>query len=157
MRTKHNRVQMALESVALLMLVGMFGLLLDGWDRIPARIPIHYDAWGCPDLFSEKTDLIFLPLVGLFLYAMLSLFVYFPSLWSLPERLTRRHPAAVYSAFKTGLLCVKTETMALFFYLTVQNLMPDPMVFYTLWVLIAFLLLGLGTMAVTLVVLHKRK
>ncbi len=157
MRTKHTGWQMALEIAALLLLVGMFGLLLDGWDRIPAHIPIHYDAWGRPDLFSEKTDLIFLPLVGLFLYAMLSLLVYFPSLWNLPERLTRRNPKQVYSLFKTGLLCIKAETMALFFYLTIQNLLPSLLAPYTVWVLIAFLVCSVGTMTATLIVLHKKK
>lgn len=50
------------------------GAVLSGilWDRLPERIPVHFDLWGMPDGFAPRAIGAFaLPVVGLFLVALL--------------------------------------------------------------------------------------
>ncbi len=55
-----------------------------GADRLPARIPIHFDHSGSPNGWGGTSSLLILPLVTLGLYALITIISMFPKAFHFP-------------------------------------------------------------------------
>ncbi len=67
------RLETILEVTALLFIIGPAVWLIYSWSEIPERVPTHFNFGGNPDSWGNKSSLIILPLISLFLYVLLTL------------------------------------------------------------------------------------
>ena len=127
MKQKHTRLQVALEIVAVLLILATAAFLLIRWPLIPDRIPGHYNAVGQVDRWGYKSEILALPAVGIILYGLLTAISFFPSLWNVPVTTTEDHKPGVYSRMKTMLLVLKVEMLTVFGFLAVNTSIATPL------------------------------
>jgi uncharacterized membrane protein len=80
-----------LEGVALLILglhASITILALFGAERLPERIPIHFDATGRPDGWGSPAMLLLLPAITLIIYLLFTVVTRFPGSFNYPVRVT---------------------------------------------------------------------
>ncbi len=61
---------------------------LYGPNRLPARIPTHFDAAGTPNGWGPPSTLLLLPAMALVIYALIAVVSLFPSAFNYPVRVT---------------------------------------------------------------------
>jgi Protein of unknown function (DUF1648) len=76
------------ETLALLGLVFQIAVVRYFWDRMPREVPTHFNGLGTPDAYGDKTELLIVPVIALFLYAMISTLSFFPQLFNYPVTVT---------------------------------------------------------------------
>ena len=72
-------------------------LVFQYWQLLPERIPTHYNITGEPDAYGAKTTLLFLPLIGVGLFVMLSVVALNPQNMNLPVKVTEENRELVYA------------------------------------------------------------
>jgi uncharacterized membrane protein len=81
----------ALEIVSLLAMAVLVFLTVRaffGPARLPARIPIHFNAAGRPDGYGSPAMLLIFPAIAVVLYLLMSLVARFPAAFNFPVRVT---------------------------------------------------------------------
>ena len=77
--------------------VGLLALAILGWitfralygpDRLPARIPTHFDMAGNPNGWGSPSSLWVLPAIALVIYGLISVVSFFPSAFNYPVPVT---------------------------------------------------------------------
>lgn len=129
MKLKYTKLQIVIEIVTILVLVGMYVFLFLTWDSLPDKIPGHYDAAGVVNRWGSKNELIALPVITTVLYLLLSAVLMFPILWSLPGKVTEDNIYSMYSNVRYLLIFMKLEIVIMFTYILyndtkAQNLSP---------------------------------
>ena len=106
-----------LEAIALL------ALALLGWitaraftgpDRLPDKIPTHFDLAGHVDGWGPAGTLLLLPAVVLFLYLGMTLVARYPSSFNYPVRVTRQNQPRLQALALNMIAWLKTELVCLF-------------------------------------------
>ena len=80
-----------LEGIALLALglqISVTVRALFGFDQLPKRIPIHFDAIGHPDGWGSPAMLLVLPAVSIILYLLFTVVTQFPGAFNYPVKVT---------------------------------------------------------------------
>jgi uncharacterized membrane protein len=141
-KIKLTKLQIVLEIIAAMLLLGMYVYLLLSWNSAPDQIPGHYNAAGVVDRWGNKSELIFLPVMSTFLYLLLTIILFIPSTWNVPGKITDRNRDKVYGMTRYLLIIMKAEIVAVFFYILNNSLKARPLSPYFLPV---FLILIFGT------------
>ena len=116
---RYTKVQIILEATAACVLAASFLFLLFSWNQLPDQIPAHYNMAGVADRYGDKTELLFLPLVSLLLWALLTVLQHLPRIWNIPVSVTPELWPSVRRMVTTLLLFCKAFITALFFYILV--------------------------------------
>lgn len=87
----------AIGLVALLLLVLQVYLIIQYWPDLPERLPTHYNFRGEPDDYGSKTSILFLPLIGLGLFVMMTFVALNPHTMNMPVRVTDENREQVYA------------------------------------------------------------
>jgi len=77
MKLKYTKLQLALEIIGLLFLVGMIVFIYTQWDQIPQQVPMHYNALGEIDRWGSKYQTLILPAIGILLYTFMTVVSFF--------------------------------------------------------------------------------
>jgi uncharacterized membrane protein len=140
--------------ILLAMCVGAF----IGCRSLPERIPIHFDLSGRPDGWGSRASVLFLPMVGVFVYVLMSVVVRIrPCYWNIPARVTPENAARVYGASMRLMQVVKVEAMALIgliTWLVVSSARADRTVGG--WMPLVGAAVLVGTVAAGMVVVRRR-
>jgi uncharacterized membrane protein len=91
------------EGLALTALAAQFLYLAAIWKSLPAQIATHFNGSGTPDGYGPKSTALLIPVVALFLYALLTLVSYFPD--------TFNYPVAVTDATRTRLAAISVRML----------------------------------------------
>lgn len=83
-----NLPHFIIEVLSVLMLLCSFLPLLAYGSLEGAQVPTHFDASGNPDSFEDRQMLIYLPILSLFLFAVMTLAEKYPKFINLPIKLT---------------------------------------------------------------------
>ncbi|MGA9189324.1 MAG: DUF1648 domain-containing protein, partial [Methanosarcina sp.] len=114
---KYTKFQIALETIGLLLLVGMIFFVYTQWNQIPQQVPMHYNAVGEIDRWGSKYEILFLPAISILLYVFITAVSFFPQIWNVPVQITDENKEVVYLSTKDLLIFVKVEMLTLFFYI----------------------------------------
>ncbi len=106
-----------IEIITLIVLIAMIIYPVIMWNTLPAKIPMHYNAAGEIDRWGSRGELILLPVIGMFMYGLLTLVAFSPSAWNIPVTITRENRIRVYQCTKSMLVLMKLEVIVLFAYL----------------------------------------
>lgn len=106
-----------LEAVSLAGLAVLFWVTyhaLHGPDRLPARIPTHFDIAGNPNGWGSPSSLLLLPVVALALYLGMTVVSQFPSAFNYPMRVTAENRPRLEALTLRMIAWLKTEMICLF-------------------------------------------
>ncbi len=103
--------------------VGIVVLLFLGWitwaalwgpNRLPDRVPIHFNAAGTPDGWGAPTGMILLPVLAGGLYLLLSVVARFPGAFHYPVRITAQNVQRLQEITLDMIAWLKVENSCLF-------------------------------------------
>lgn len=92
--------------------VGMIvcvGIVVQAWEALPERIPIHFGISGRPDGWGSKEAIALLPVVGLVLEGVLTLVNLYPHTWNYPVPITEENARVQYQLGRSLLVWMKAE------------------------------------------------
>ena len=107
MKLKYTKFQIVLETIGLILIVGMIIFVYTQWDQIPQQVPMHYNAMGEIDSWGSKYEILFLPAISILLYVFITAVSFFPQIWNVPVRITDENKEAVYLSSKDLLIIMK--------------------------------------------------
>jgi uncharacterized membrane protein len=85
-----------------------------GPNRLPDRIPIHFDIAGHPNGWGSPTSFIFLPILSLVLFLFLTVIARFTSMFNYPVELTEANRDRLQSLTIDLLAWIRTEIVCTF-------------------------------------------
>jgi uncharacterized membrane protein len=88
--------------------------------ELPDQVPRHFNLSGEPDAFAGKEIIWLSPLLGMILWAGLTLVNRFPHFFSYPVRITEENAGRLYRLATRTLRILKTLLITLFLYLTIS-------------------------------------
>lgn len=151
---KRTPYHIIMNTLSILVLVGTYLFLALSWKQIPSQIPGHYNGSGEINRWASKAELWILPSIGVFLYAMISLFEHFPQTWNTGIAVTEENREDVYRILKNMVVTLKLILVLTFSFLTVWSSLSLPL---PVWFLPLFLVLLFGTLTIFIVALLKKR
>ncbi|MEN6420027.1 MAG: DUF1648 domain-containing protein [Clostridiaceae bacterium] len=142
------------EALSLILMIGTIVYLIVMWKSIPDTIPAHYNAAGEVNRWGDKSELIFLPILGGMLYFLITLIQQFPAAWNTAVTVTEQNRERVYQILGNLIGTTKLMMLAVFSSLTVLSSLGLSL---PIWYLGVFLVLLFGAIAFFLVQLSKEK
>ena len=103
-----------LNIAGLLLLAGLVLYIALAWKALPEQVPSHYGLSGEADAWKGKNAVLFCPIVGILVYALIAVVERFPSLWNTGVTLTAENAMPVLFLLK-GMLTFLKFTIALGF------------------------------------------
>lgn len=100
MKIKNNKIDLGMEAICVVILMGITLYLIFNWSSIPERVPLHYDWAGNIDRWGHKTELLILPIMSWFLYLMITGMEQFPKIWNTGVTITEENQVRVYRTLK---------------------------------------------------------
>ena len=100
MKIKNNKIDIVIEGLCILLLVGITGYIIFSWSSIPEKIPMHYDALGNIDRWGDKGEVIILPIMSWIMYLFMTGMGFFPVLWNTGVKVTEENQGRVYRTLK---------------------------------------------------------
>lgn len=114
-------MRMTLEAICLGLLAVLYGITysaLHGVDRLPGRIPTHFDISGHPNAWGSPGFLWLLPIIGTGLYLLMTALGSIRyRRYNLPVRVTEANLAFVQEQTSMMVAWIKSEMLCLFAYL----------------------------------------
>ncbi len=147
-RPELTKADKFIEILAVGLLLSLFILPAWYYPLLPERIPRHYGIDGQPDAYSGKWIIWTLPLLGLIIYAGLTILNRFPHIFNYPQTITNENAGKQYKIATQLLRLLKAILLAIFVYLIISTIQSalgnrDGLGF---WFLPLFLVLIFGTL-----------
>lgn len=110
-------VDYALEALAVISLLMLWGLAMINYGQLPEQIPTHYNINGSPEGSGSKSTLWVLPVVGLLLYVFMTLINRRPEGFNYMVKITPENAAVQYRMATRVIRFMKAFVMLLFAFL----------------------------------------
>ena len=121
MKLQRSIYDTAIDLLCLCLLVGVLLYLGVQWDKIPDKIPAHYNAMGAVDRWGSKQSLILPQFFSWLIFFCITGIERFPQIWNTGVRPTAENQERVYRYTKDLLVTEKLVMVALFAYITIQS------------------------------------
>ena len=115
-----TKVEKLLDIVALISFLAAILFVLLSWGNIPAEVPAHFNSSGTVDRWGSKYEILILPIIGLFLFVLMSLIEKAPHMHNYPSRINESNVEQFYFHSRKLLNVIKNICLFLFTYLIVQ-------------------------------------
>jgi hypothetical protein len=155
-KIKFTHMQKTAEAISAVLILSLWIYIAAAWMAIPSRLPSHYNGSGMIDAWGGKDILITVAGVCTFLYAILTLVLFFPKLWNIPVKVTEVNRPAIYRSVRNLLCFLKLIMAGMFFYMSVCIAQMRPL---GAWLAPVMLISLFGTIAYSLtaiIVISKR-
>jgi uncharacterized membrane protein len=103
-----------LSLAALAALIWMTYAALDGADRLPDRVPTHFDAAGHPNSWGSPSGIIVFPIMAGAFYLLMSLVMRFPDAFHYPVQVTPQNLRLLQAVTLDMIAWLKMELVCLF-------------------------------------------
>jgi uncharacterized membrane protein len=114
LKIKLTLMDKLIEFTGLFTLLFMWGFAIYSYLVLPATIPIHFGASGQPDGYGQKATIFILPIIGLFLFMMMSLINKYPQVYNYPVKITEVNAAKHYTNGTRIVRYLKTAIIVIF-------------------------------------------
>ena len=101
--------------------VGRAIYLMRNWGKIPAQVPVHYNASGTIDRWGNKRELLVIMALGWVIYAGMATIFQFPSAWNTSVHITAKSKERVYGILKNILDTLQLLIAAVFSFFVVNS------------------------------------
>ena len=115
-----SKMEKIWDIVGLISFFGAILFLVLSWGNIPEEVPAHFNSSGTVDRWGSKYELIILPIIGLFLFVLMSLLEKAPHMHNYPSRINESNAGQFYLHSRKLLNVIKNICLFLFTYLIVQ-------------------------------------
>lgn len=105
----------AIEIACVLLLIAFWLLTLFSYYSLPETIPIHYNGLGEVDGYGPKNSIFALPIIGTFLFFMLTVLNKHPELFNYTATITPENAAKQYANAITMIRVMKLTVILVFF------------------------------------------
>lgn len=105
--------------LCILLQAGTVLYLLFIWNRLPDRIPTHYNGTGEIDGYGTRFTVWLCPAVMLLMYQFIGLVERHPAWWNTGVTVTKTNAAGVYGILKNMIVTMKFVLVLIFAYLSV--------------------------------------
>lgn len=119
--------QKIIEILTIGILLFLFGYLIINWSSIPEKVPSHFNALGVADAWSQKGTVIFVPIVCLVSYSLLTVVSFFPSIWNMPAKLTPENYLFMYQSTRSLICYLKLVLVSTFSYISICTAISRPL------------------------------
>lgn len=106
-----------IEAFALIMLGIFIGYVAYHYPKLPGTIPTHFNASGTVDDFGNKSFLLILPGIALFIYVLMTLINRVPHTFNFPGRITQANAMQQYTLATRLIRYLKAVLITLFFFI----------------------------------------
>lgn len=99
------------------------------WGDLPERVPIHFNLQGIPDRYGKKGSLLFEPILGILILALMMFCECIPKEWcNFPVEVTEENQNRLYEIGQKMLAVIKLLAVMVCLYAGLSgNLSPAPM------------------------------
>lgn len=118
---KCTRFQKIISRMSILLIIAIFLFIIVFWNRIPERIPGHYDGSGNITRLDPKWTILFLPILSVIFYFGLSAVENTPSIWTVTTDTNEDNKDYIYRITVDLLVSMKFVIIATFCYITINN------------------------------------
>ena len=154
MKIKNNKIDILMEVLCLVLLVGVTIYLGINWSTLPDKIPAHYDFAGNIDRWGKKGELLIVPIMSWVLYVMITGVEQIPAIWNTGVKVTVENRYRVYRVLKYMVKSLKLIMVVDFSYMTIQSLSGQSL---PGWFTLLFLVIIFGDLIFWLWRLYKVK
>ncbi|MFJ8237045.1 DUF1648 domain-containing protein [Ureibacillus sp. NPDC094379] len=102
-----------------LFLIAIFYIIMQ-CGNIPNEVPGHFNSKGEVDRWGTKFEILILPVIGAFLFALLSLLEKAPHMHNYPKRINESNVEQFYLTSRKMLNMIKNISLLMFAFLMVQ-------------------------------------
>ncbi len=100
----------------------MVAQLIVEYPNIENNVPTNFGGDGTPEAWGDKTSLLIVPAVSIFLYAGLTFLNKFPHIFNYPVPITEENASKQYQLAKSLISALKFTTTGLFLYIQLQTI-----------------------------------
>ena len=154
MKINNNKIDILMEVLCLVLLVGVTIYLGINWSSLPNKIPAHYDFAGNIDRWGKKGELLIVPIMSWVLYVMITGVEQIPAIWNTGVKVTVENRYRVYRVLKYMVKSLKLIMVVDFSYMTIQSLSGQSL---PGWFTLLFLVIIFGDLIFWLWRLYKVK
>lgn len=119
MKIRLTIVDIIMEVLSFITVVGTTLYLIISWGSLPDTIPMHYNLSGEIDRWGSKGELIFLPVMMWIIYLGITLMQRFPQIWNTGVTVTPENRERVYRTLKYMVESLKLIVVVDFSLLTI--------------------------------------
>ena len=112
-----SKPELAIEILSVFGLILTFIYVAIHYGQLPDTIPTHFGFSGEPDGWGGKGILWLFPCIGLFLYAMMTVLIFFPQAYNTPTRVTAENAFRLYRFMRVTMAGMKLVFIWLFGYI----------------------------------------
>ncbi|WP_410879755.1 DUF1648 domain-containing protein [Myroides sp. DW712] len=122
LKIKPSQLERYHDVINVILLLSLIGTTCYYYGQLPDTIPTHFNIAGEPDAYGDKITLLFLPGLGVFVFALLYYFQYKPHLFKHRITITAENIEEQYTKAIRMMRVLNTFTILLFFYIQYQTI-----------------------------------
>jgi uncharacterized membrane protein len=112
---KPTKTDNLIELIGYLILVAFWIIIILSYNNLPEQIPIHFNGFGEVDNYSKKTSIFLLPIIGTFLFIILTLVSKNPESFNYHVEITEENAESQYRNSIKMMRIMKIIVIVLFF------------------------------------------
>ncbi|CEP42171.1 DUF1648 domain-containing protein [Paraclostridium sordellii] len=134
---KRNKYDVGINFICLILLFGISIYLYINWNKLPDKIPGHYNFLGVVDRWGTKEELLLLPIIGWIVYISMTVVGAFPQFYQVKIKITPENKDCVYNVLRNMVNTLKLFVTIAFVFLTINSLLCSNL---PIWFLPIFLI-----------------
>ena len=112
---KLSKTDKVIELIGYLILIAFWITIILSYNNLPEKIPIHYNGLGEVDNYSKKTSIFLLPIIGTFLFIILTLISKNPESFNYNVKITEQNAESQYTNSVKMMRIMKIIVIVIFF------------------------------------------
>jgi uncharacterized membrane protein len=121
-KLKRTPIDWVLEFVAFAFLLILIILPLAYFKTLPETVPVHFNSAGQPDGYGSRSSLMLLPLIGAFMYLLMTILEAFPHIYNFPVEITPENAHIQYRIATRLIRILKKVILVLFSFISYQTI-----------------------------------
>ena len=146
MEMKYTRLQKIIEAIGIIITIVYIIYFITSFGNFPDRTPAHYDFAGEVTRYSSKYEMLLMPILGVLLYAGITLLQKYPKAWNVPIKVTEENEEQAYSILRTGIIVTKVQMIGIFALISYysSNMKSIPVYMSVLFILVPIITIIIG-------------
>ncbi len=120
LKIQNDRFYYLFETISIIGLICLIIIPFVFYGKLPETMPKHFDIHGNPDAYGSKGMVWFLPILGIVLYAVLTILCKYPHTFNFPTQVTQQNAGKLYKKGIIIIHLVKLTIVSLFVYLNLK-------------------------------------
>jgi uncharacterized membrane protein len=121
-KLKRTTLDWIIEVAGFSFLIILIALPLIWYNKLPERIPVHFNGAGEPDGYGGRSTLWILPVTGLFMWLLLTIIEAFPQIYNFPVKITPENIVTQYTMATRLIRILKSVILIIFSFISFQTI-----------------------------------